>query len=367
MKIIINGWYGNSNLGDEILLISVLKLIKKNFINSSVTVCTLDINYTKALLKKFNLSANLIDKSDKNLSFKKEFIKLVFRSDYYIYGGGTAFRDFTFANAIITHLKFTILAWVLRTKVIYLSIGVGPIWKNQSKFSIFIISLISKIFVRDLNSQKILKKITFKSPEILPDLCFSNAISNFKQIKNKNKSYKIGFALRSWETNQSNISEKISLSEKIGQFINNSNYKDFTFFCLESGNNIPLNDRKYLNKIKFPKNINLKFEILDIKNSLDEVFNKISKVDVLVGMRLHSLILGSMLKIPLISIEYDPKIKSFMDELNIGSYNINLDQFSSEKLTEKINEINLQKYSLNNILKKYNHAEKNFITSVIKS
>jgi polysaccharide pyruvyl transferase WcaK-like protein len=49
----------------------------------------------------------------------------------------------------------------------------------------------------------------------------------------------------------------------------------------------------------------------------DEMLSIIGNVDVLAGVRLHSLIYAAVMDVPMIAISYDPKINSFMHSLGM--------------------------------------------------
>lgn len=366
MKIVVNGWYGNSNLGDEVLLVTMLKLINNKFDNADFTICSLNPKYTKEMLESYDLSVDILDKSKKNTQFTKQFYKIMISSDLYIYGGGSAFRDFENANPILTHLKLTLIAWLCQTKVIYLSIGVGPIWKLKSKVSMFLISIFSKIFVRDKRSKELLSKICLKKFDIINDLCFYNqdilTSHNIKKNKYKNS---IGFALRYWDLRESNLSGIIDFKSIITEFINETNYENYIFFIMESGNHIPKNDKDFLLDLNIEKSKNVRLVNLDISGSLEKIFNDFSKVEILVGMRLHALIIGSMIKLPLISIEYDPKINALMTELNLEEFNINLTNLSSHLLIKKIKDVKKQTYSLNQIFENLESSKNLFFRELM--
>jgi len=56
--------------------------------------------------------------------------------------------------------------------------------------------------------------------------------------------------------------------------------------------------------------------ILKNKYSVPEMFGIIKKLDLLIGMRLHSLIYATSMGIPVIGLEYEPKVKAFLQSVN---------------------------------------------------
>ncbi|MBR0366244.1 MAG: polysaccharide pyruvyl transferase family protein, partial [Clostridia bacterium] len=65
--------------------------------------------------------------------------------------------------------------------------------------------------------------------------------------------------------------------------------------------------RSIMSQMKMPSSI------IDVRLEIDEMISAVAALDLCIGMRLHSLIYATTTGVPLIGIEYDPKIKSFMD------------------------------------------------------
>lgn len=73
-----------------------------------------------------------------------------------------------------------------------------------------------------------------------------------------------------------------------------------------------------------------RFSILDEELSPQELKGLLGKVDVLLSMRLHALIIASDLGIPLIAFNYAPKIRSFMSQIGRNHYVIDVESITPE-------------------------------------
>ena len=63
-------------------------------------------------------------------------------------------------------------------------------------------------------------------------------------------------------------------------------------------------------------------KVLPIPNNVKSIEKIMESADVCIGMRLHSLIFASMADVPMIGLEYDPKISAFIQDIggiNAGS------------------------------------------------
>ena len=56
--------------------------------------------------------------------------------------------------------------------------------------------------------------------------------------------------------------------------------------------------------------------IINRELSVAEMFSVLSEAQMIIGMRLHSLIYATTLAIPAMALVYDPKVSAFMESLN---------------------------------------------------
>ena len=56
--------------------------------------------------------------------------------------------------------------------------------------------------------------------------------------------------------------------------------------------------------------------IITREMSVPEMFSVLSESEIIIGMRLHSLIYATTLEIPALALVYDPKISAFMESIN---------------------------------------------------
>ena len=103
--------------------------------------------------------------------------------------------------------------------------------------------------------------------------------------------------------------------------------------------------------------------IINREPSVPEMFSVLSEAEILIGMRLHSLIYATTLAIPAMPICYDPKISAFMESLNQPD-RVDVESFNYAKAQKLLNTIILEKETRHENLKETNAvlrktAEKN--------
>ena len=93
--------------------------------------------------------------------------------------------------------------------------------------------------------------------------------------------------------------------------------------------------------------------------SPDQILFLISKVALIIGMRFHSIVFATMVSKPFIAIDYDPKVRIFVDSLGIPELLINLNQLTVKNIDNKLEYIRTNHKMIQAILyKKTEQLEK---------
>jgi polysaccharide pyruvyl transferase CsaB len=148
MKILIAGYYGFGNLGDELILSSVLSQLKARYPGSMMTVLsanppqTEDIHSVKAVPRWSPFSA----------------IRQLWANDCFILGGGGLIQNRTSHRSLIYYMGLILLARVMDCPVILYAMGVEHL---EGRFARWLVKMALdsdnvKITVRDDASKHIL-------------------------------------------------------------------------------------------------------------------------------------------------------------------------------------------------------------------
>jgi polysaccharide pyruvyl transferase WcaK-like protein len=203
-----------------------------------------------------------------------------------------------------------------------LGIGLGPYTKSSKKYmyDLSIIKDYNYLFVRDKDSYNLLKNfrtnsIVFESTDLIY-LLLNHFDSPFNVGIQKHKKKKICVILRDWKYND---------NAHVRNILNNINHLnssfDFTYLSLDSS------DHYYINSVK-------KIEVYDPSlKGISEIIDTIKNHDLIITSRAHGVYLGSVLNIPSICINIEPKLRSVHETLPNSSVlipeNISIDKFSS--------------------------------------
>lgn len=300
-KILITGYFGNDNFGDELILQKSIEDLHKG--NNIVAVASSDPITTRKFYKlqtfyKFN---------------PIDILRKTIWCNVLYYPGGGIFQDQTSVLSLLYYLFQILIAKLLRKKILIHRIGVGPISSKLCRLLTKIALRNCELTVRDKKSQVFLKEIGVRRTiKIEPDLALKLALP--KQRYKKRKKI-IGIQLRPWDNIHTIIT---SLTDVLNLELNHEEYLFIYLLPFE------ICDIKIL--INFSKNLNHKNKFI-FDNTVKPMLNIFNQLDLLIGMRYHSLLLAKNAGIPFIGISYSEKTEALMENndswIDINNFDIN--------------------------------------------
>ena len=90
--------------------------------------------------------------------------------------------------------------------------------------------------------------------------------------------------------------------------------------------------------IKLQEKIKYKKNIVFIKNS-NNILKILNNIDILIGMRLHSLIFSTITHTPMIGIKYHPKVNGYLKYINLEKFSIDPLNINPIEIIQKIEDI----------------------------
>ena len=318
MKVLISGYYGFYNIGDEAILKSIIEALRNEDPNIDIVVLSNDVEYTKNTYK-----VNAINRWKLN-----EIYKELLKCDGLISGGGSLFQDVTSSRSILYYIGIMWLAKLAKKPIFIYAQGVGPInKKNNRKIVGKFFNKVDYITLRDKESKLLLNSIGVKKDiDIVPDPVMGFNIDNFefKIPKYYIDSDYVTISIRDWKKNNHEFLKNIAdTCDKIVE-----NGIDVVFIPMHGEHDEKIsievaNMMKYNAKV-ISKNLTMEEKMMYIKES-----------KLMIGRRLHALIFAATVGTPMIGISYDPKIDSYLklvDQPCIGNTD---DDINSDELTQK--------------------------------
>lgn len=329
-KILISGYYGFSNAGDEAMLTAIVTSLQQAKPDLDITVLS---GHPDDTALKHHV------KAIHRFAFLKIIIAMA-KTDLLLSGGGSLLQDVTSSRSLFYYLSILLLAKLFGKKIMLFAQGIGPIRSSFArKITKYVCKQANLITVRDDGSLEELKSMGFQDKEVLvtSDAVFSLKPAD-KELGRKilsgyNLGAKpiIGFALRQWQGQARFVEEFAKAAEQL-----RDKYKaQIVFLPLQFPADKDLS-AQVIAKMQDSKDT----IILDNRFSTEEYMAIISNVSLLIGMRLHALVFGALANVPFIAISYDPKVDRFVAGM-AGSVLDTIDKVTAEEMLVATEELRL--------------------------
>lgn len=342
----ISGYYGFDNTGDEAILQSIVRFFKEKLPLIKIIVLSHNPQKTSQVYKVQAINRlNLFQ----ILYFLKD-------TDLFISGGGGLLQDTTGKGwSVLYYLGLIWWALLFKVSVVIYAQGIGPIHKKLNKLLIkYTLNKVDLITVRENYSREWLNALGVSKPPIyvyadpsflLKKADFERVSTIFKELRAADKVKErmlIGFSLREGENY--GIYFKQNLARIADDLIDH--YKGRIIFL----------------PFKFKEDVSLSREILMnmhnqkyaqvIKEGLEpgEWLSIISPLSLVIGMRLHSIIFSCQVSTPFIALNYDPKVRYFVESLGLPELLLECHQLSFQEVKKKIEYILENKDNIKKIL-----------------
>ena len=318
-NILISGYYGFDNIGDESILRTLITSLREKIPDCRLTVLSHNPASTR---EKYGVEA--VERMSPGA-----ILRAVRQCDMLISGGGSLLQDVTSSKSIHYYLFIIRLAKLLGKKVFIYSQGIGPIdHAFNRRATAQALKKADGIVVRDERSAKLLEQIGLPQERIVitadpvirmkrPDRTVGREILARAGIK-KDGRLTVGWAIREKNRDSTFVRE---ITECIRWLRENYDAESVLIpFHYEE-------DREVCSVIA--ERTNGAAKCLSEKYLSEDMLSIIGNMDVLVGVRLHSMIYAAIMGVPIIGVSYDPKCTAFLNSVGLDSLSTR-ETFSAE-------------------------------------
>lgn len=349
IKILIIGFYGAPNLGDELMLESILKGLSK-YNNIEITIMIAD--NPKYDIRKYG-NVNFIHYAKTNVDFHiiaKYFDKIIF-------GGGALIDDSEWVNErnintslynILINLSICAINQNKEVFLLGLSSALELNNNNYIQSLKYVIENCRYVSLRDRNSLKVLEKydIDCTNVKVIDDLVYSIP-NNDNIVEKSDDSFSVGMVLISY----TDTDILVDMINQVKAYMKESTCRTKTIRLIPFYENECCDTNRYKELINYmTADSEIKIEILNYADSYDKIVEYFKLCDMIVAMRYHASLLALKEDIPVIHVIYDTHSHY------INKMNELLDNYDA-----KTNSISLVKYNGDDffqILKKYHNTKK---------
>ena len=370
-KVLLLGSYGQSNLGDDLLMWNYLQFLSAH----GATEIYVNANTTEHIPKAIKKAFPDIKVVNTYKTPLLKYIQLIKSVDYIVYGGGTLYKELYAStgrsrySVIVRLMGFNLIASLLGTRVYHLHIGIGSLKTKRGRLiTKLALTFAAKTIFRDKESFAFARdtlhvpahKIAQSVDGLFIDPIWQNTWRE-KQLKIDRKKYKrvVGINILSdipdWIDRKSYLK---TMRQFATELLKKGDFVVFIPFqtAFNANNDYVFMDKTFAAQLRSYKNYILLDDV-----PIDLVHFYMSQCDVLVGMRFHSLLLSTVCQLPFVAIAYDTKCWRYIEEIEYP-YALRLEDLTYDALMELYEETFREKAvirrKLQNVTKQmYSEAE----------
>jgi polysaccharide pyruvyl transferase CsaB len=340
-KIVIAGYYGYRNAGDEAILSGVLAELRALDLDLQFTVISGDPDHTARLHE-----VHAIGWKD-----FKSMIEEAKEASLVIVGGGGLIQDYWGVDktSFLTRRQGglsefgspILLAKLFDVPSMFYAIGVGPLKTDDGRdCARTLFELADATTVRDEKSRKLIEELgvdAMELPIVLDPAIFTPKVDLPDDFFEKIKDFprpQIAVSLRYWGIGVEPAGWQPKISQTLDQVLETLG-GTMLFMPFHVSDYVLENDRDVCEQIQGDMRHKDQTEVLLLDLDPLERFAALSQFDFIFGMRLHALVAGLKAGLPCVGIAYDPKVRAFMDQMGLAEFCFDLSQLSPNDIAAR--------------------------------
>jgi polysaccharide pyruvyl transferase CsaB len=306
-KLLVAGAYGTGNLGDEAILVGLLRLFVEGKIydRSQVVVFSRDPEETSSFHRVFARRKNILD---------------LLKTDDIVIGGGELFQDVGYMS-----VKYSILGLIskiLGKRVKFYAVGVSSNRSRVAKLLMTMsLSVADEISVRDSASRKRLRNLGIRKPIIVvPDPAYyvepvsqeeATRLLRREGIEVNEKNISVAIVSQHVRDPQQNRRIQLFLLNFLRKSLKEYRNVQFVFFPFNSHKDVSSDKDiiygKWLESVLKSE----RYKIIRSAYTPQQVMGMLRLMDLVVSTRFHPLLFAVRTGVPAIGIDLFEKVDSF--------------------------------------------------------
>ena len=346
-NVLITGYYGLGNIGDEAILAGMITSLGKYIEDLHISVITNNPEETRTLHNVKTVQQSFKKGTPhfvRSAIFEGEFAAVrreIKNCDIFILGGGSLLQDLRIYYLPVL-LSLVRLAQRYGKKTVVYGIGAGPIDTYFGrKLCRTVLNKTDLVTVRDSMSKEVLEKCGVRDVVRTADPAFGIEIPDsavlgtyLASLNINNGDRYIATTAYNWlhdsdlsrnavEEAQDLRNRRESLAGLFDSIIGERNQKMLFVPTVKV-------DHEGYMIIRDLMSTSGKAKVLEYNPHFNAVFAALSGADILAGMRLHSLILATMVGVPIVPISYCGKVKSYLELAGLEDLYLDIEGLGTE-------------------------------------
>lgn len=304
-RVLISGYYGFHNAGDEAVLYGIVRALRQRAPRLEIAVLSADPEDTA---RTYGVAAF-------NRWNPFTVLGQLRRADLVISGGGSLLQDVTGPRSILYYLGVVLAGRLLGRPVAFYAQGIGPLttWLGRTLVRL-IVNRVNLVTVRDEASARLLRDLGVHRPPIRvtadPVLGLEagpaerergrQVLERAGLLGGEKDAPLVGVAMRDWRGLEG---YKRAVAAACDDLVRSGHR--VVFLPLHFPQDIAA-CREAARLMREPSSL-LREHI-----SAPELLGVVANLHLLIGIRLHALVMAAVAGVPFVGISYDPKVDSFL-------------------------------------------------------
>ncbi len=338
-QVLIAGYYGFGNLGDEAILVGIVRRLKEGWPGARLRVT------------HGGFSPVLPDVEPVPWNDLPALVEAAHTADLIVLGGGGIFFDYWAfeADSVLTrrmggvtyYATFPLLATLLRKPLAIWAVGVGP-FRSEAARRLTRLSFLQADYasVRDPDSAAVLAELGIEADRVTvaADPAFDLEPVSRQRVEQILRREGVpfgrpllGVALRQWDVGVDPEVWVTAVAAALDRFVV---AHDLTaiFIPFQQVPGHLTDDRQAALEVAARMSCPDRVVMLAGNYSPEEVAGLLAQCDLVVGMRLHSVVLAAVAGTPAVCLVYDPKVRAAARRLGLEEYAVEIANLNAENL-----------------------------------
>ena len=296
-RLTLSGYYGYGNAGDEAVLAGLVQGFRAARPDGDLELVALSGDPAGTRRE------HRIQAADR---YKPAaLVRAIANSDVFLSGGGSLLQDVTSAHSLFYYLGVVRLAQMLGKPTMFIAQGIGPLTLPRSRrLTASVANRLSAVTVRDSDSAQLLRDVGVTKPpiEVTADPALLLGVPPAPNSgATAPKGGVFGVALRPWQR-QENLAEHVA--DACRTVLNN---RHALLIPMQ-----PRSDTVVMEQFARQWHQGKRTTLSPAEGGLPALLTGLASCELVIGMRLHALILAAACGVPSVALSYDPKVDAFM-------------------------------------------------------
>ncbi len=296
-RFLLSGYYGYGNAGDEAVLAGLVRGFRQSAEAERLELTALSGDPAKTEAEH---GIRAVDRYA-----VPTLLREIRSTDVFLSGGGSLLQDVTSAHGIFYYLGVVRLAQMLGKKTMFIAQGIGPLKLARSRRLVrSVANRLDAVTVRDPDSAQLLRDIGVTRPQI--EVTGDPALLlEAPPRSGEGSPGAFGVALRPWP-GQDTLPDVVADACRTVLGGHRA-----LLLPMQPGPDRPVAEQ-FIRSWRQGLGGQNRDTLCTPERGLDPLLTNIAGCELIVGMRLHALILAAAAGVPSVALSYDPKVAAFM-------------------------------------------------------